>query len=234
MIRLGVTIPVGPKEHHSRYLDQCLRSVLAQTYPASDIMLIDDMHGLDEDALRAEYGPLVRVWRAPWLLGVAAAFNAGVSLCAADQTLMLGGDDWLDPEALFYAYKCIEARNGEPSYYWYDVQYDDGEQQSLPCNAALVSREFWHKTGGFPPETGCGAPDAALISMMLVRQDEESPMGRIRHIVSPRPMYNVRRHPDQDTASRGPYQGAIHAIRNVLTETWQPPQWGRKAVEWPR
>lgn len=226
--RLGVAIPVGPLAHHTRYLDEALESVYRQTYPVEDVLLIDDMQGLDEAALRGRYGANLRVWYAPWHIGVAHAFNAGVALGRGEWTLMMGADDWLEPGCFEAAAACIEAREREAAYYWLDIRYaDTGEDQGLPCNAAFVNREYWRLTGGIPTEAASGAGDAALVSIVWLRSHDDFPAGKLRRIATPTPQYIVRRHAEQDTAVRGPWQGVILATRDLVTALWEPPQWGR-------
>lgn len=248
--RVTVAIPVGPAPHHREWLPKAVASALNQTVPV-EIVLVDDM------AERATVGPesmmlpgweyltgegdalvsgddFVMVMHNFWLLGVAASFNVGVAVAPTELVFMLGSDDWLEPDCIE---RCLEVYDARPEdrrglgYYWVGVRYTDDRRdpvQHLPCNAAMVSKTLWRATGGFPPETGVGAPDAALISMMMTRPElfdlVEVPGGPTR-----RPLYHHRIHPGQDTAGRQPYLAAIHNVRGVLTESWGPPRWGRFA-----
>ncbi|GAG14074.1 unnamed protein product, partial [marine sediment metagenome] len=83
--KITVTIPVGPELHHRRWLDECLDSITGQTVPPDEVLLIDDMAGLPSYRKRG-----YRVWRSPWLLGTAHAFNFGVALAAHELVIMLG------------------------------------------------------------------------------------------------------------------------------------------------
>lgn len=164
-----------------------------------------------------------RFWRSPWLLGVAHAFNFGIALAANPWVFMLGADDILLPTCLE---ECEKAIQTEMDYLWVGVQYSDGRpDQFLPCNAAMVNKALWRATGGFPPKTAVGAPDAAFVSMAMAAKGFPAKMRCVNEKV---PLYWYRVHPDTDTATRAPrYQGAILEVRNVLTQTWQPPEWGR-------
>ena len=165
----------------------------------------------------------LRIWRSPWRVGVAAAFNFGVALARGSLVFLLGSDDTLDPLCLE---KCLDQWKrsyGADAYYWTGVRYlDTGELQALPCNAAMVTKEFWRRTGGFPVETGVGAPDAALISILMVHDPHS-----LIPVAGGEPIYNYRRHGETDTAGRGPWQGAILPARSILTENWKRPEWGR-------
>ena len=222
---ITVLIPVGPWPWSTRWLPECLQSVLAQTRQADEILLVDDMAGLDERAFGLDERTFCRIWRAPWRLGVAGAFNAGVAMAAHDLIIMLGADDRLMPQALELCEKAYQIRRRDAlGYYHMDVEYSDGEQQNLPCHAAMVTKALWRHTGGFPPESGIGAPDAAFISVMLAHYGGA---GHLYRVESPEPLYWVRRHRYQDTAMRQVYQRSILEVRDILTSTWQRPKWGR-------
>lgn len=229
MSEITVVIPVGPYPANQAWLQECLDSVQAQTLAAAEVLLIDDMAGLSEAALRELYPPAqvrtaINIDRLPWRTGVAGAFNAGVGLARTPLVFMLGSDDRLMPECLERCQAAWEKHKNHLGFYWVDLEYSDGEQQALPCNAAMVTKDLWRWTGGFAPETAIGAPDAALVSIMLKHGSEA---GELIHVESPRPLYWARRHSQQDTAGRGCYQGAILQIRDILTENWHPAKWGR-------
>ena len=92
---ISVYVPVGPYAVYREYLSECIDSVRAQTVKPADILLIDDMAGLDE----ADY-PDCRIWRAPWRLGIPAVNNVGVALAKTDLVLYCGCDDRLMPNCL--------------------------------------------------------------------------------------------------------------------------------------
>lgn len=235
MPEVTVVIPVGPEQHHCRWLLEAVASVRRQSVQAA-ILLIDDMHGLDAvrydqghgDAVGSiDSGPYADcyIWDAPWHLGVAHAFNMGVSLMQTEWAIMLGADDVLEPDCVEQALEhvCQDPKEIQRiTYYSLPLRYmDTGEEQIAACNAAMVSKYLWRETGGFPVESASGAPDAALLSMIW-----NSLYFRIRS-VGERPLYNYRRHGMTDTASRGPWQGVILETRNLLTQQFKKPTWGR-------
>lgn len=174
---------------------------------------------------------IARVWRSPWRLGVAHAFNFGVALAQGDGVFMLGSDDVMRPDCLAqceaaWTRESTEGRDPRECYFWVGVHYLDDRQdpdQFLPCGTAMVSRALWDRCGGFPTETAVGAPDAALISIMMVHEAA----GRIVPVNTGRVLCDYRPHAETDTAGRGPWQGAILAARDILTRTWEPPNWSR-------
>lgn len=215
-----VMVPVGPYPYHKRWLGECLESVLAQTLPASEILLIDDM--ADLSVLDADH-PEYTVWQAPWRLGDVGAFNCGVALARNDFVFMLSCDDTLEPDCLKLCvaeYEKMEERDG---YYWVGNHYMDGQpDQALPFSAAMVTKGLWRECGGFPVETtGCGG-DAALVSILLTHFPR-----RLVKVAGGKPLYNCRVHTESQTANLGPWMGVMGTVRSLVTEQWKQPRWGR-------
>ena len=48
---ITVAIPVGPFSTDQQWLEECLKSVKAQTHPADEALIIDDMAGLELEDL---------------------------------------------------------------------------------------------------------------------------------------------------------------------------------------
>lgn len=214
---ISVIIPVGPEKAHKRYLTECLESVRAQTLSAAEILIIDDMAGLP---------PIegTRVWRSPWRLGVAHAFNVGVALTSNNLAFMLGADDKLLPNCLSECEDAFARGARRDAYYYVGVQYSDGRaDQYLACNAAMVTKGLWRSSGGFPLESASGAPDAALVSTLMVHKEA----GALVLVNGKTPLYWYRVHGESDTAKRQPWQGVIGATRNISTQLWKQPEWGR-------
>ena len=228
---ITVVIPVGPKKSHATWLTECLQSVARQTYQPAEVLIIDDMHGLDQRLLGNQCGSApLRVWYAPWHVGVPLAFNLGVGLARSPLVFLLGADDVLEPDclrecALGYA-SCAATLGHDPDrcYYWVGVEYmDTGEQQFTPCNAALVTKGLWKATGGFPPESAVGACDSMLLSQIWLRPE----VARIVWVGENRTLYRCRRHDASDTAGRSEWQGIIWNVRDKLTRDFQQPAWNR-------
>lgn len=222
MSPITVVVPVGPNPAYRQYLAECLDSIRAQTRSADEILVIDDQAGLTWK----DVGQDVKLWKTPWLSGVAHAFNFGVALAEHPLILMLGSDDRLEPWCLQDCLTAYEAHQDPLGYYYLDVQYQDGEQQRLPCNAAMVTKALWRHNGGFPVESAVGAPDTVLVSVMLAAKGAA---GHLIHVESAAPPYWYRQHDQTDTVARSrPFFGAIKAVRDYYTEravTWTKPTW---------
>lgn len=220
---ITVAIPVGPRPEHRRYLKEALDSVRGQGLRAAEILIVSDM----ADVTQAEVGADVRIWQSPWHLGVAHAFNFGVALAKHDLVVMMGADDTLQPWAIKDCWAAWEKHRDELGYYYMDVKYSTGEEQSLACGAAMVHKALWRHTGGFPVEAAVGASDTILISVMLAQRGRA---GRLYRVESSRPPYLYRQHAETDTRARGAhFFNAIAHVREYYTNNWTPPTWSRKA-----
>lgn len=220
---ITVVIPIGPSEHAQDYLREAVESIGTQTVRPAALLIVDDM-------ACQEYRMILQgiphwVVRNYWRMGVAHSYNIGVGASTTECVLLMGADDTLDPgciENCWHVYEKYERPDN--IYFWLGVKYSDGrEDQFLPCNAAMVTKSLWRATGGFPPETASGASDAALISSMLVRPELFKFVG----VNKSKPLYNYRVHDETDTAKRGRWQQVILETRDLLTELWQAPEWGR-------
>lgn len=234
-IPITVVIPVGPTPEACAYLPAAIESVAAQTSRAG-LLIVDDMHGqsshqgcvLDIGDIEYLYGDLeIDIVQNPWHGGVAFSFNHGVAQAWGEHVLMLGADDWLEPNAIALAQRAIAERNIGQGYYFYRVRYSDDRperDQDQPCNAAVVTKALWRATGGFPVESALGRPDVMFIGMLMGHPD----LGTLVPIRDDgTPPYNVRVHDQQHTASRGPWVRALDEAAQAYWTTYQPTRWGR-------
>ncbi len=226
---ITVVIPVGPDPVYREYLDEAIHSARTQTCPPSEILLVDDQAHLQSTWYSCDCPTLAvegiihqRIWRTPWLSGVAHSFNFGVALARNDLVFMLGSDDRLEPWCLEDCVRAYETNMKRPAYYWVDVQYSDGEQQALACNAAMVHKDLWRSSGGFPVESAVGPCDTMLMSILLTHPEA----GSCYHVESKTPPYWYRRHAQTYSRVRGSKFGDVHApIRDMVTKLWRKPPW---------
>lgn len=218
---ISVTIPVGPFKGNKDWLDEAVDSCFNQTMPATEVLLIVDGADLPRDYYmrRVHEKTYIRVWRAPWRLGISHAFNFGVMMSVDQCVFMLGSDDTLEPTALEECYKAYLDHDKADGYYSVPIKYmDTQEVQTAPCNAAMTTKGFWRKTGGFPIETAIGVGDSTLLSICLAHKLPVYQVGDT-------PLYNYRRHPDIHTFKLGKWWGVVDQIRSICTEDWQEPEW---------
>lgn len=216
---IDVVIPVGPHPSNRRWLREALDSVRLQTMRPAHIVVIDDSAPQDHLALtECEIGADVQIHRNFWRSGVAHSFNYGVALAPSECVLMMGSDDLLKPECLEACWECYERHNRAAAYYWLDVKYiNSGQEQSIACNAAMVTKGLWRMTGGLPVESASGACDAALLSIMMVHMPE-----RMVRVKTREPLYLYRDHSETDTLRHSDWQSVIITTRDLVTRQWQP------------
>ena len=95
----GMTVAVIiPTFNHARFLAEAIKSVLAQTRPADEIIVVDDGSTDDPAAVVAKF-PTVRLIRQD-NRGLSAARNTGLRNCKASHIVFLDADDRLLPTAL--------------------------------------------------------------------------------------------------------------------------------------
>ena len=87
--------------NHERFIEEAVRSVLAQDFPASDreILVVDDGSTDKTPEILQKFAPQIRVLRKN-NGGQASAFNFGIPECKGDIVAFLDGDDWWAPNKL--------------------------------------------------------------------------------------------------------------------------------------
>jgi hypothetical protein len=84
---------VIPTWNHGRYLGDCLESVLSQTLPPGDVIVVDDGSTDDTRAVLGRFNGRVRVILMPSRQGAAFALRVGVERATTDWIQPMGADD---------------------------------------------------------------------------------------------------------------------------------------------
>lgn len=103
-IRISVIVPVF---NGARTLGKAIDSILAQTYPAYEIIIVDDGSTDDTKAVVTRYGDPVRYIHQE-NAGVSAARNHGGRVANGDWLTFLDADDWYYPDRLRWHAEWIE------------------------------------------------------------------------------------------------------------------------------
>ncbi len=165
-MRISVVIPTYNRR---ATLPRALDSVLAQTLPAVEIIVVDDGSTDGTGEWLATAYPRVRLLRQP-NRGVSAARNAGIAAAEGDWIALLDSDDaWL-PAKLDTQAKAIAARPGHRLCHTEEIWIRDGKRvnamkkhakcggrifrQCLPLcvispSAALLDKHLLQEHGGF-------------------------------------------------------------------------------------
>ncbi len=93
-----VTVVI-PTYNYGAYVGQAIDSVLAQTYPAVEVVVVDDGSTDDTPARLAAYGGRIRVVRQE-NRGLSAARNAGIAAATGEYVALLDSDDAFHPRKL--------------------------------------------------------------------------------------------------------------------------------------
>jgi glycosyltransferase involved in cell wall biosynthesis len=164
-VRITVVIPA---HNASAFLAKALKSLLAQHYPVSEILLVDDGSTDATAAVVRSFGDRVRyVYQEQ--AGVSRARNTGIRLATCPWIAFLDADDWWLPGKLASQVAALEKEPGAVLAYtgilWV---YGDGESTAvkalradqmwpalryrnpLSTSSVLVRRDALLEQGGFP------------------------------------------------------------------------------------
>jgi glycosyltransferase involved in cell wall biosynthesis len=106
----GLVSVVIPCYNQAQFLGEAIESVLAQSYPRFQIIVVDDGSTDDTSGVAARY-PGVRCVRQD-NQGVSAARNSGLARSEGEYVVFLDADDRLLPEALEAGVGCLKAQPG--------------------------------------------------------------------------------------------------------------------------
>ena len=162
-----------PCYNSGTHLAQAIDSVLAQTCPASEIIVVDDGSTDDSPAIMARYGDRIRVVRQA-NAGLPAARNAGIQAATGEWLAFLDADDWWHPDFLLKTAQVLESSDAALAYSgWQNVgapppyhdpyvpeDYEQAEPSKAvrlmrstgwPVHAALTRRDVLFEAGLFNP-----------------------------------------------------------------------------------
>jgi len=88
-----------PTYNRARFLKKAIDSVLAQTYPHYELIVVDDGSEDNTAELVSSYGHKLKYVKQQ-NRGAAAARNTGIEAARYDLLVFLDSDDWFDPEKL--------------------------------------------------------------------------------------------------------------------------------------
>jgi len=143
--RFSVIIPAY---NAAAFIAQAIDSVLAQTWPAHEIIVVDDGSADATAQVVAGYGDRVRYLRQE-NAGVSAARNAGARAATGDWLAFLDADDWYYPDRLKWHAEWIE-RDGGLDFLTgdYDYRRPDGSRISGSMEVHASGRAMLAKAAG--------------------------------------------------------------------------------------
>ena len=130
---LSVIIPVYNVQ---AYLNRCVDSVLAQTYPNLEIILVDDGTKDECDRICDAYAVAdsrIRVIHKE-NGGLSSARNAGLDVATGEYIAFLDSDDWVEPDAYETMLNCMKKYDVKLVCAGrYDVKSETGEKKKGLC-----------------------------------------------------------------------------------------------------
>lgn len=142
---ISVIVPVYNVES---YIRQCLDSIIGQTYPHLEIILIDDGSTDNSGIICDEYSQkdqrIIVIHKDNG--GLSSARNAGLGIASGTYIAFVDSDDWLDRETYKVCQECIIA-NGSPDIIMY------GYKQITPNN---ISSHIWNSNTRGIQDAICG------------------------------------------------------------------------------
>lgn len=123
-IKISAVIPTFNRE---KTVGRAIESALAQEFPVSEIIVVDDDGSKDGTRKIVEsYGVKCR-YICQENAGVSAARNRGVREAGHDWIVFLDSDDYWFPQHLLRLADAVEATNGEAALYFCDIRRPSGE-----------------------------------------------------------------------------------------------------------
>jgi glycosyltransferase involved in cell wall biosynthesis len=106
----GLVSVVIPCYNQAHFLGEAIESVLAQSYPRFEIIVVDDGSTDDTSEVAARYPGVRYVYQNNQ--GVSAARNSGLARSEGEYVVFLDADDRLLPEALEAGLECLKTHSG--------------------------------------------------------------------------------------------------------------------------
>lgn len=122
MKTFSVIVPVYKTE---KYLPKCIESIIQQTYPELEIILVND--GSPDNCLQIMERYAANDGRIRIVSqnnsGLSAARNAGMKVATGDYVSFIDGDDWVEPDMFESLADHLSTRR--PDFTCFRAQYDD-------------------------------------------------------------------------------------------------------------
>jgi glycosyltransferase involved in cell wall biosynthesis len=133
-----------PCYNQARYLPEAIDSVLAQTYPDVELIVVNDGSPDDTEAVAGRYGDRIRYVARP-NGGISAARNSGIAVARGDYMKFLDSDDYLHPAQIARQVEAVAGRDDVVSFTACRL-FRDGQpeeyQDHLPQAKALLPELF--------------------------------------------------------------------------------------------
>lgn len=185
MIPLTVVTPVGPHPHNVKWIDECISSVIGQTIPVHEHILVND---IGKGADIPSFG-FIRMIGGFEHIGPACV-NLGIAAAETDWVVILNSDDYFFPDAIKILTERIEEvlaeHRNRPFWLRFSVNCSDGTRSP---GGQCFHKEVWEQSGKYP---NTPILDYDLVSRILVEDKY-----RVFDVLSEQPIYYHRYHAEQ-------------------------------------
>lgn len=135
-LKVSIVIPCYNVD---KYIEECLNSVLNQTYSNLEVVVIDDGSNDGTRRILEEYQNRYRNIK---LLiqkkgGTGSARNAGVRVCSGDYLLFVDADDYIQNDTIETLVNAVSGKEIEIAYYGIKSFLDD-ETEEKNCSNTLL------------------------------------------------------------------------------------------------
>ncbi len=111
---ISIIVPVYNSE---KYLEKCIKSIIAQTYTEWELILVDDGSSDNSaficDSYSSEYNNIIAIHKKNG--GVSSARNLGLEICKGDYVSFVDSDDYIHPQFLEILYFLIKLNDADIS-----------------------------------------------------------------------------------------------------------------------
>lgn len=235
-MNISVVIPLYNAE---KYIVETLESIINQTYPVDEILVVDDC-GPDRSAeIVKEYSkqhPSVRLIQQPHNQGGSAARNRGLQEASNEWVLMMDADDTIHPNLLKYQLEQLAEYAGvepapvcvHPAYVQTDANGNilpnsEYRGQQLPFNetfGSLLVRNYIITPSGLLLNRGAALEIGGYRTNFFVSEDAEFILRLSRKgtfVYFDKPYVYFRRHPTSITSDLKKASNAGKAILEVYS-----------------
>ena len=133
MSTVSIIVPVYKVED---YIRECLDSILAQTYPYFELILVDDGSPDNCGRICDDYAKGDNRIKVVHKVngGLTSARNAGLEVAKGDWIMHVDGDDWIEPDMLEKMYAVAEKSQADIVYCDFYLSYEKNERyMPNPC-----------------------------------------------------------------------------------------------------
>lgn len=106
-MKISIIVPVYNVE---KYIDQCIQSLVNQSYKDMEIILVDD--GSEDESLMICQNWAIKDSRIRIITqknqGVSVARNSGMNSSSGEWICFVDGDDWMEPDAIESMIACVD------------------------------------------------------------------------------------------------------------------------------